>query len=85
MFCNFKSSWITQEEGMSNKTNVASVAMCIYGQVVSFSMDHSKLKEALSEGGGTGVNNLNRSPIIGMSRRVCLFRWLYVDLHCIVL
>ncbi len=55
MFCNFKSSWITQEEGMPNKTNVGSVAMCIYGQVVSFSMDHSKLKEALSEGRGTDV------------------------------
>ena len=85
MFCNFKSSWITQEEGMPNKTNVGSVAMCIYGQVVSFSMDHSKLKEALSEGGGTGINHSNCSPIFGMSRTVCLFRWLYVDLHCIVL
>ena len=29
---------------MLNKTNVDSVAMCIYGQVVSFSMDHPKLR-----------------------------------------
>ena len=29
---------------MVKKTNVGSVAMCIYGQVVSFSMDHPKLR-----------------------------------------
>ena len=69
---------------MLNKTNVGSVAMCIYGQVVSLSMDHPNL-EAFSEGGGTGVNHSNCSPIIGVSGKVCLLRWLYVDLHCIVL
>ena len=70
---------------MLNKTNVGSVAMCIYGQVVSLSMDHPNLKEAFSGGGGTGVNHSNCSPFIGMSRKVCLLRWLYVGLHCIVL
>ena len=71
---------------MLNKTNVGSVAMCIYGQMVSFSMDHPNLKEAFSEGGGTGVNHSNRSPIIGMEWKLCLFRWLYVvspfDIPC---
>ena len=66
---------------MVKKTNVGSVAMCIYGQVVSFSMDHPNLKEAFSEGGGIaiGVNHSNRSPIIGN----CVYSGGYM-LICIV-
>ena len=74
-FTVYKSLWITLDKGTLNKTNVGSVAMYVYVQVVSHSVDHPKLKETSSGGGGTGVNRSKHSPI-GMP--------VYARSHCYI-
>ena len=48
------------------RTNNSSIAMYLYVQVVSHSVDHPKLTETSSGGEGTGVNHPKHSCIVGM-------------------